>query len=158
MIDGRTPGVVTTGSDTGVATLLGYTGQAGRTLRIEDTLRPTVGRGSDEARETGAGLVAVDLSALSVRTTRRGHTGDGRSLGDCSDLWEATTAVEGVSAVLTRTGADGIVVDDLTLCVSSTGAGTGIHTPLLDTGHGQRTLRAEETLRPAVRRTSEISL
>ena len=158
VVDGGTPSVVPTGPDTGVGTLLLDTGLVTRTLSIEDTLRPTVGRGSDEARETGAGLVAVDLSALSVRTTRRGHTGDGRSLGDCSDLWEATAAVEGVSAVLTRTGADGIVVDDLTLCVSSTGAGTGIHTSLLDTGHGQRTLRAEQTLWPTVGRTSEVSL
>ena len=158
VVDGGTPGVVPTGPDTGVGTLLLDTGLVTRTLSIEDTLRPTVGRGSDEARETGAGLVAVDLSALSVGTTRRGHTGDGRSLGDCSDLWEATAAVEWVSAVLARTGADRIVVDDLALGVSSTGARTGVHTPLLDTGHGQRTLRAKETLRPTVGRTSEVSL
>ena len=50
------------------------------------------------------------------------------------------------------------MVDHLTLSIGSTGAWAGVHTLLLDTGHGQRTLRAEETLRPAVRRTSEISL
>ena len=50
------------------------------------------------------------------------------------------------------------MVDHLALSIGSTGAWAGVHTLLLDTGHGQRTLRAEETLRPAVRRTSEISL
>ena len=50
------------------------------------------------------------------------------------------------------------MVDHLALSIGSAGPRAGVHTLLLDTGHGQRTLRAEETLRPAVRRTSEISL
>jgi hypothetical protein len=50
------------------------------------------------------------------------------------------------------------VVDNLALSLGSTSTRTGIHTPLLDTGHGQRTLRAEETLRSTVGRTSEVSL
>ena len=50
------------------------------------------------------------------------------------------------------------MVDNLALSLGSTGARTGIHTPLLDTGHGQRTLRAEQTLWPTVGRTSEVSL
>ena len=50
------------------------------------------------------------------------------------------------------------MVDHLALSIGSTGAWAGVHTLLLDTGHGQRTLRAEETLWPAVGRTSEISL
>ena len=133
MVDGGTPSVVPTSSDTGVGTLLLDTGLVTRTLSIEDTLRPTVGRGSDEARETGAGLVAVDLSALSVRTTRRGHTGDGRSLGDCSDLWEATAAVEGVSAVLARTRADGIVVNHLAQSIGTAHSWARILALLVDT-------------------------
>lgn len=50
------------------------------------------------------------------------------------------------------------MVDHLALSIGSTGARTGVDTLLLDTGHGQRTLRAEQTLWPAVGRTSEISL
>ena len=50
------------------------------------------------------------------------------------------------------------MVDHLALSIGSAGPRAGVHTLLLDTGHGQRTLRAEETLRPAVRRTSEVSL
>ena len=50
------------------------------------------------------------------------------------------------------------MVDHLALSIGSAGPRAGVHTLLLNTGHGQRTLRAEETLRPAVRRTSEISL
>ena len=50
------------------------------------------------------------------------------------------------------------MIDHLALSIGSTGAGTGVDTLLLDTGHGQGTLRAEETLRAAVGRTSEISL
>ena len=80
MIDGRTAGVVTTGSDTGVATLLGDTGQAGRTLSIEDTLRPAVGGNSYEAWQTGAGLVTIDFSTLSIWAAGRGNTGNVRSL------------------------------------------------------------------------------
>ena len=66
--------------------------------------------------------------------------------------------MEWISAVLTRTGADGVVVDDFALSIGSTGAWTGVDTPLLDTRHRQRTLRAEQTLRPTVGRTSEVSL
>ena len=69
VIDSRTASIVTTGSHTGVATLLGDTGQAGRTLRIEDTLGPAVGRDSYEAGQAGAGLVTVDFSTLSIWTT-----------------------------------------------------------------------------------------
>ena len=68
------------------------------------------------------------------------------------------TAVEWISTVASGTGTDGVVIDHLALSIGSAGAWTGVHTLLLDTGHGQWTLRAEETLRPAVRRTSEISL
>ena len=50
------------------------------------------------------------------------------------------------------------MVDHLALSIGSAGPRAGVHTLLLDTGHGQWTLRAEETLRPAVGRTSEISL
>ena len=46
------------------------------------------------------------------------------------------------------------MIDHLALSIGSAGAGTGVHTLLLDTGHGQRTLRAEETFRPAVGRNS----
>ena len=50
------------------------------------------------------------------------------------------------------------MVDHLALSIGSTGARTGVDTLLLDTGHSQGTLRAEQTLWPAVGRTSEISL
>ena len=80
VIDCRTASVVTAGSDTGVATLLSYAGQAGRTLSIEDTLRSAVGRNSYEAWQTGAGLVTIDFSALSIWSTGRGNTGNVRSL------------------------------------------------------------------------------
>ena len=50
------------------------------------------------------------------------------------------------------------MIDHLAFSIGSTGARTGVYTLLLDTGHGQWTLRAEETLWPAVGRTSEISL
>ena len=75
MIDSGTPSIVTTGSDTGVATLLGYAGLAGRTLGIEDTLRPAVGRNSYESRQAGTGLVTIDFSTLSIWSTERRNTG-----------------------------------------------------------------------------------
>lgn len=80
VIHSRTAGIVTTGSDTGVATLLGYTGLTGRTLGIEDTFRPAVGRNSYEAWLAGAGLVTIDFSTLSIWSTGRGNTGNVRSL------------------------------------------------------------------------------
>jgi hypothetical protein len=70
VIDCSTAGIVSTGSDTGVRTLLLDTGLVTGTLRIQDTLRAAVRRSSYEARQTGAGLVAVDLPALSIGSTR----------------------------------------------------------------------------------------
>ena len=67
------------------------------------------------------------------------------------------TAVEWISTVASRTGTDGVVIDHLALSIGSTGAGTGVHTLLLDTGHGQRTLRAEETLWSTVGRSAEVA-
>ena len=69
VIDSRTASIVTTGSHTGVATLLGYTGLAGRTLSIEDTLRSAVGRNSYEAWQASTGLVTIDFSTLSIWST-----------------------------------------------------------------------------------------
>jgi hypothetical protein len=69
VIDSSTASIVTTGSHTGVSTLLGYTGLAGRTLGIEDTLRSAVGRNSYEAWQAGTGLVTIDFSALSIWST-----------------------------------------------------------------------------------------
>ena len=70
VIDCGTSSVVSTGSNTGVATLLSYAGLARRTLGVEDTLRSAVGRNSYEAWQAGAGLVAIDFSALSIWSTR----------------------------------------------------------------------------------------
>ena len=80
VIDCRTASVVTAGSDTGVATLLSYAGLAGRTLGVQDTLGPAVGRNSYEAGQAGAGLVTIDFSTLSIWATGRGNTGNVRSL------------------------------------------------------------------------------
>ena len=66
VIDSRTASIVTTGSHTGGATLLGYTGLAGRTLSIEDTLRSAVGRNSYEAWQASTGLVTIHFSTLSI--------------------------------------------------------------------------------------------
>ena len=80
VIDSGTPSIVTTGSNTGVATLLSYAGLARRTLGIEDTLRPAVGRNSYEAWQAGTGLVTIDFSTLSIWSTGRRNTGNVRSL------------------------------------------------------------------------------
>ena len=50
------------------------------------------------------------------------------------------------------------MIDNFALGIGSTGSWTGVSTLLLHTGLGQRTLRAQETLRSAVGRASEISL
>ena len=49
------------------------------------------------------------------------------------------------------------MIDNFALSIGSTGSWTGVSTLLLDTGLGQRTLRTEETLRPAVGRGTEVS-
>ena len=50
------------------------------------------------------------------------------------------------------------MIDNFAVSIGSTGSWTGVSTLLLDTGLGQRTLRAKETLRSAVWRASKISL
>ena len=50
------------------------------------------------------------------------------------------------------------MIDNFAVSIGSTGSWTGVSTLLLDTGLGQRTLRAQETLWSAVWWTSEISL
>jgi hypothetical protein len=50
------------------------------------------------------------------------------------------------------------MIDNFALSIGSTGSWTGVSTLLLDTGLGQRTLRAQETLGSAVWWASEISL
>jgi len=56
------------------------------------------------------------------------------------------TAGERVADVAGRTGADGVVIDDQALSVQSTSARTRVHTLLVDTGLGLRTLAAHYTL------------
>ena len=50
------------------------------------------------------------------------------------------------------------MVDNFAFGIGSTCSWAGIGAFLLNTGLGQRTLRAQETLGPTVGRTSEISL
>ena len=65
-------------------------------------------------------------------------------------------ASEGVSSISLLTPTDGVVVDDLTLGEGSTGSRTGVTTLLTDTGEVTGTLAVEDTLRSAVRRSSDI--
>ena len=64
MVDDLTLREGSTGSRTGVTTLLTDTGQVTGTLAVEDTLRPTVGRNSDISRQAGAGRDIVLVPAL----------------------------------------------------------------------------------------------
>ena len=71
--------------------------------------------------------------------------------------WNEGTAAEGISLVADIAGTDGIVVGDPTFGIEPTEAGTGISTLLLDTGSALTTLRAHQTLGPAVGRRADHS-
>ena len=50
------------------------------------------------------------------------------------------------------------MVDNLAFSICTTGSWTGVNTFLLDTGLGQSTLRAQQTLWPTVWRSTKVTL
>ena len=158
MIDCLASGIVTTGSNTGVTALVLDTSFVAWAFGIQDTFRSTVWWGTNVAWETSAGLITIDFSALGIGATGRGHTWNLGSLWLGHNLWFSVTAVEWITTESLGTGADGVVVDNLTLSIGTTGSWTGVNTLLLDTSLGKSTLRAEQTLWPTVGRSTKVSL
>ena len=81
-----------------------------------------------------------------------------RSFGRCDYFGILDAIDEGISAVTSWTATDGIMIDHLALTIGSTGSRAWVNTLLLDTGLAELTVRTEEALRTAVRRTSKVTL
>lgn len=158
MIDCLASGIVTTGSNTGVTALVLDTSFVAWAFGIQDTFRSTIWWGTNVTWKTSTGLITIDFPALGIRATGRGHTWNLGSLWLGDNLWFSVAAVEWITTESFRTGADWVVVDNFAFSIGSTGSWTRINTLLLDTSLGQSTLRAEQTLRPAVGRSTKVSL
>ena len=70
VVNCRTPGIIPTGTNTMISTLLLDTGLVTRTFHIEDTFWATVWRTANIPCNTGTSFMSIDFSAEGIRSTR----------------------------------------------------------------------------------------
>ena len=157
MVSDRTFSIQSTGSITGVDTLLFRACKLSAAFIIDNTLRSAAWRRTSVARLTGThGFVCQGFTSGVWSAWRRLARVSGY-WGRRGSYWYSSALSKWVSFMRRWTGADWNMSDDLAQCTHSTSAHTGVLTFVDNTSKVRGTVRAEHTLWSAVRRSSKVA-
>lgn len=149
-------GIEATGSRTRILAALINAGQSGRTLSVQRTLWPAVGRTANEIGQTGAHSRLTHDTALGVATAGTGYA---RILIGLRTLWlilPRGTAHERIAAVAGSTRANRVVVGHLADGLVTTGARTWVDAPLVHASSVLGALGTDRALRSTGGRSANV--
>ncbi len=150
MIDHVADSVLSAATRTRIATLLINTRRNARTLGVDGTLRPAVRRCSDVVFETRTRRTLAANLTDGIRPARTRFARSDR-LAD----YDRRAPGERIPGHAFRTTADRVVIDHLAPGVDSTGSWARIHAFVIETGFGERTLRADDAFWATTGRVSD---